>query len=118
MPSINHAVRKLKHPFPFRSIKQTQTCAIFQAEVALSWRCDKPRWWSAPYFVRRPAETRRHTMHTDNLPRPSCLLRIGEVLRLCGMSRTTLYREIKLHNFPAPVKLSARSVGWLQEDVA
>ena len=57
-------------------------------------------------------------MHTDHLPGPSCLLRIGEVLRLCGLSRTTLYREIKLHNFPAPVRLSARSVGWLQEDVA
>jgi predicted DNA-binding transcriptional regulator AlpA len=34
-----------------------------------------------------------------------------------GLSRATLYREIKLHSFPAPVKLSARSVGWLQDDV-
>jgi len=57
-------------------------------------------------------------MGTDHMPRTSRLLRIREVLQLCGMSRTTLYREIKLHNFPAPVKLSARSVGWLQEDVA
>ena len=57
-------------------------------------------------------------MHTDHLPGPPCLLRIGEVLRLCGLSRTTLYPEIKLHNFPAPVKLSARSVGWLQENAA
>ncbi len=57
-------------------------------------------------------------MRTDHMPGPSRLLRIGEVLQLRGMSRATLYREIKLHNFPAPVKLSARSVGWLQEDVA
>lgn len=57
-------------------------------------------------------------MHTDHPPGPSCPLRIREVLRLCAMSRATLYREIKLHNFPAPVRLSARSVGWLQEDVA
>lgn len=50
-------------------------------------------------------------MGTDHMPGPSRLLRIREVLQLCGMSRTTLYREIKLHNFPAPIKLSARSVG-------
>lgn len=58
------------------------------------------------------------TSHTDNPPGTARLLRIREVLQMCGLSRATLYREIKLHAFPAPVKLSARSVGWLQEDVA
>lgn len=50
-------------------------------------------------------------METDHMPGPSRLLRICEVPQLCGMSRTTLYREIKLLNFPARIKLSARSVG-------
>lgn len=59
-----------------------------------------------------------NTSHTDSPPGTARLLRIREVLQLCGLSRATLYREIKLHTFPAPVKLSARSVGWLQEDVA
>jgi predicted DNA-binding transcriptional regulator AlpA len=59
-----------------------------------------------------------NTSHTVSPPGTSRLLRIREVLHLCGLSRATLYREIKLHAFPAPVKLSARSVGWLQEDVA
>ena len=45
------------------------------------------------------------------------LMRIREVLQLSGLSRATLYREIKSHTFPAPVKLSSRSVGWLQDDV-
>lgn len=45
------------------------------------------------------------------------LMRIREVLQLSGLSRATLYREIKSHAFPAPVKLSLRSVGWLQDDV-
>jgi predicted DNA-binding transcriptional regulator AlpA len=44
-------------------------------------------------------------------------MRIREVLQLSGLSRATLYREIKSHTFPAPVKLSSRSVGWLQDDV-
>lgn len=51
------------------------------------------------------------------IPGTCRLLRIREVLQLCGLSRATLYREIKLHSFPAPVKLSARSVGWLLDDV-
>lgn len=51
------------------------------------------------------------------IPGTCRLMRIREVLELCGLSRATLYREIKLHAFPAPVKLSARSVGWLQDDV-
>jgi predicted DNA-binding transcriptional regulator AlpA len=51
------------------------------------------------------------------IPGTCRLMRIREVLQLCGLSRATLYREIKLHSFPAPVKLSARSVGWLQDDV-
>lgn len=53
----------------------------------------------------------------QTIPGTCRLVRIREVLQLCGLSRTTLYREIKLHGFPAPVKLSARSVGWLQDDV-
>lgn len=57
-------------------------------------------------------------MNANNTIPGTCrLLRIREVLQLCGLSRATLYREIKLHSFPAPVKLSARSVGWLQDDV-
>lgn len=51
------------------------------------------------------------------IPGTCRLMRIREVLQLSGLSRATLYREIKLHAFPAPVKLSARSVGWLQDDV-
>lgn len=55
--------------------------------------------------------------NNKTIPGTCRLMRIREVLKLCGLSRTTLYREIKLHTFPAQVKLSARSVGWLQDDV-
>lgn len=51
------------------------------------------------------------------IPGTCRLMRIREVLQLCGLSRATLYREIKLRSFPQPVKLSARSVGWLQDEV-
>jgi prophage regulatory protein len=45
------------------------------------------------------------------------LIRLREVLAVCGMSRATLYREMKAKQFPAQVKLSARSVGWLENEV-
>lgn len=45
------------------------------------------------------------------------MIRLREVLSICGMSRATLYRQIKAHGFPAPVRLSPRSVGWLQDEV-
>lgn len=51
------------------------------------------------------------------IPGTCRLMRIREVLQICGLSRATVYREIKLHAFPAPVKLSARSVGRLQDEV-
>ncbi|SEO19921.1 transcriptional regulator, AlpA family [Duganella sp. CF517] len=51
------------------------------------------------------------------IPGTGRVMRLREVLALCGMSRATLYREVKLRGFPAPVKLSARSVGWLEDDV-
>jgi len=51
------------------------------------------------------------------IPGTCRLLRVREVLSICGLSRATLYREIKLHDFPAPLRISARSVAWLQDEV-
>jgi predicted DNA-binding transcriptional regulator AlpA len=53
----------------------------------------------------------------EDTPGSHRLIRIAEVLQICGLSRATLYREIKAKEFPAPLKLSARSVGWRQEEV-
>lgn len=46
------------------------------------------------------------------------LLKIREVLNLCGLSRSALYAHIKKRTFPAPVKLSARSSAWVSREVA
>lgn len=55
---------------------------------------------------------------TRKLSLVSCrLLRIREVMQICGFSRTALYKSMKTDEFPAPVKLSARSVAWLQDEV-
>lgn len=38
--------------------------------------------------------------------------RINEAATYVGLSRSTAYRLLKLGLFPAPLKLSASSVGW------
>ncbi len=46
------------------------------------------------------------------------LLPIDEVLHAFGISKASLYRGIKAGLLPAPVKISARRVGWRSSDVA
>lgn len=45
------------------------------------------------------------------------LIKIREVLHLCGLSRSSLYAHIKKRNFPAPVKLSTHSSAWVNNEV-
>ena len=47
----------------------------------------------------------------------SRLIRLPEVLRLTGLSRSTLYRKIKLQQFPEPIQLGLRSVAWRASDI-
>jgi prophage regulatory protein len=52
-----------------------------------------------------------------NRPITSRLIRKPEIKERFGIPNSTLYDAIKAKQFPAPVKLSARSVGWLEEEV-
>ncbi|MDH4229223.1 MAG: AlpA family transcriptional regulator [Nitrospirota bacterium] len=45
------------------------------------------------------------------------ILRLPEVKNLTGLSRSTLYNYISRNEFPAPVGLGPRSVGWLEGDI-
>lgn len=45
------------------------------------------------------------------------ILRIGAVLQLTGLSRSTLYRKIRRGAFPKQIKLSERCAGWRQSAV-
>ena len=48
------------------------------------------------------------------------LLRIGEVLRLTGMSKSTIHRKWRSGEFPAPIKLfpDSRLLGWRQSEIS
>ena len=45
------------------------------------------------------------------------VLRIFEVSDRTGLPRSSIYAKIQAGDFPRPIKLGARSVGWLESDV-
>ena len=50
---------------------------------------------------------------------PSRILRLKEVQKITGLSRSTIYAEIAKGNFSKQVKLTgARSVGWHESAIA
>lgn len=45
------------------------------------------------------------------------LIRIDEVLHICGLSRSSLYANIQKGDFPAQVKLSKKASAWVYSEV-
>ncbi len=47
------------------------------------------------------------------------ILRIKEVIRLTGLSRSTIYKRVnsQTESFPTPVSLGGGLVGWVEEEV-
>ena len=45
------------------------------------------------------------------------ILRRTEALRYVGLGKTTLYKLISQGEFPRPLQLSPRAVGWRAEEV-
>jgi prophage regulatory protein len=44
-------------------------------------------------------------------------LRLPSVIRRTGLGRSTIYRLIAERQFPSPVKLAGRAVGWRRTDL-
>ena len=44
-------------------------------------------------------------------------MRLPEVKRTTGLSRSTIYLRIAQGNFPKPVNLGGRAVGWLDIEI-
>ena len=45
------------------------------------------------------------------------ILRIPEVKRYTGLSRSTIYLRIAEGTFPKPISLGGRAVGWLEAEI-
>ena len=45
------------------------------------------------------------------------ILRQPEATKLTGLSRSTLRRMVERGDFPPPLRLGLRSIGWLEDEV-
>lgn len=45
------------------------------------------------------------------------ILRMKDVVQVTRLSKATIYGAIKRGDFPAPVKLGPRAVGWTAESI-
>jgi prophage regulatory protein len=46
------------------------------------------------------------------------ILRMRDVMRITGQARSTIYDKLGRGEFPKPVKLGQRAVGWYTSDIA
>lgn len=45
------------------------------------------------------------------------IIRMPALKNKVGESKATIYRQITRGEFPRPIKLSTRSVGWLEDEI-
>lgn len=45
------------------------------------------------------------------------ILRLPAVKKATGLARSTIYLRIAQDNFPRPISLGGRSVGWLEHEI-
>jgi len=51
------------------------------------------------------------------LKQPRRFLRLPEVKHQVGIGRTAIYQKIKSGEFPAPISLGPRAVGWTSDSI-
>lgn len=45
------------------------------------------------------------------------ILRLPQVQKKTGLAKSTIYKKIAEQEFPKPVPLGAKAVGWIEEDI-
>jgi prophage regulatory protein len=54
---------------------------------------------------------------SDKFQNPLVILRLKDVQRQVGLSRSAIYARLADDDFPRPIQLGPRAVGWLQADI-
>ena len=68
----------------------------------------------------RPKTPQHRDPHPEPGPRAAitpAIYRLPGVVAICGISRSTIYEMIRRDEFPRPVQLDARAVGWRCSDI-
>jgi prophage regulatory protein len=48
---------------------------------------------------------------------PTDIIRLPVVIQQTGLARSSIYRRVKEGDFPSPVRLSLRAIGWHRKDI-
>lgn len=83
------------------------------SHLDLNGRAESPSP-TTPIRKRREYVLRLNVCRDD----PEIMLRLPDLVQWLGVSRATLYRWVAAGEFPAPVKLSARTSAWPRRAVA
>jgi prophage regulatory protein len=54
---------------------------------------------------------------SDKPRSPSIVLRLKDVQRRVSLSRSAIYARLAERDFPKPIHLGPRAIGWLQGDI-
>jgi prophage regulatory protein len=57
------------------------------------------------------------TTHSNPPTKPAKLIRLPVVMERTGLGRSSIFAGVKAKTFCAPVRLSARAVGWRETDI-
>ncbi len=49
---------------------------------------------------------------------PQTLLRLPTVINRTGLSKSSVYQSAKNGQFPKPIRLGPRAVGWVESEIA
>lgn len=78
----------------------------------------KPNGHSDPVLPTHGATPQPHDGRVTATPtKPSRLLRLPAVMERCALGRSSIYAGVKAGTFVAPVRLSARAVGWREDEI-
>ena len=56
-------------------------------------------------------------MNRPPLPRDTRLIRLPEVMAICGLSRSSVYAYTKRGEFPSRVKITRHASAWVRAEV-
>jgi len=45
------------------------------------------------------------------------ILRLEDVKHTTGLARTTIYDQVARGEFPRPIKIGTRAIGWIDEEI-
>jgi len=51
------------------------------------------------------------------MSKPKRIIRLAAVKERTGLSRSTIYAKMASNEFPKPVKITGKAVGWVEDEV-